>query len=304
MSTAIGEQPEVTWTPAERQALRELGRRHGLAVSGARPGLLEYVRQVWGRRHFVAAFSGAKLTSQYSQARLGQVWQLVTPLLNAMVFYLIFGVLLQTKRGVPDYIPFLVTGVFIWTFTQMSATAGVRAISGNLSLVRALHFPRASLPLAFCIQQFQQLMFSMVVLVAILLGFGVPPTAHWFLAVPALALQSLFNAGLALVLARAGSRMPDLAQLLPFLLRTWMYLSGVMYSLTAKAKHLPEAVQVLLPLNPATVYIDLVRYSLIDSFTAAQLPTHVWALAVGWALALGVGGFVYFWRAEETYGRG
>jgi teichoic acid transport system permease protein len=30
----------------------------------------------------------------------------------------------------------------------------------------------------------------------------------------------------------------------------------------------------------------------------------VWALAIGWALLAGVGGFSYFWKAEETYGRG
>ena len=62
------------------------------------------------------------------------------------------------------YIPFLVTGVFVFTFTQSSVMAGVRAISGNLGLVRALHFPRASLPISFALQQLQQLLFSMIVL--------------------------------------------------------------------------------------------------------------------------------------------
>jgi teichoic acid transport system permease protein len=296
--------PSLETDPVEQIDFRALARRHGLAVSGARPPLPVYVRQLWDRRYFIMAFSRAKLTAQYSQAKLGQLWQVVTPLLNAAVFYLVFGILLQAKRGVPDYIPFLVTGIFIWTYTQTSVTAGVRAISGNVGLVRALHFPRASLPLALCIQQFQQLMFSMLVLVVVLLGFGVPPSLHWLLAVPALATQSVFNIGLALIMARAGSNTPDLAQLMPFVLRTWMYLSGVMYSLSSKAKHMPEVVQTLLPLNPAAVYIDLMRYALIDSFHAGQLPPHVWPLAAGWALLTGVGGFVYFWRAEETYGRG
>jgi teichoic acid transport system permease protein len=296
--------PSLESDPAQQFDFRELALRHGLAVSGARPPLRMYVRQLWDRRYFILAFSRAKLTSQYSQAKLGQLWQVATPLLNAGVFYLVFGVLLQAKRGVPDYIPFLVTGVFIWTYTQTSVMAGVKAISGNIGLVRALHFPRASLPLALCIQQFQQLMFSLIVLVVVLLGFGVPPSLRWLLAVPALAAQSVFNIGLALIMARAGSNTPDLAQLMPFLLRTWMYLSGVMYSLSSKAKHMPELVQTLLPLNPAAVYIDLIRFALIDSFRSDQLPPHIWALAVGWALLVGAGGFVYFWRAEETYGRG
>ncbi|MEU6391380.1 ABC transporter permease [Streptomyces sp. NPDC046939] len=283
-----------------------LAARYGLTVSGARPSLPAYVRQLWQRRHFITAFSTAKLTAQYSQAKLGQVWQVATPLLNAAVYYFIFGVLMGTSRGVPDFVPFLVTGVFVWTFTQSSVMAGTRAISGSLGLVRALHFPRASLPISYCLQQLQQLLFSMCALVLILLCFGVPPTASWLLVVPALLLQFTFNTGLAMIMARIGANTPDIAQLMPFLLRTWMYLSGVMWSLDhlmAKTD-LPHFAAVLLRANPAAVYIDLMRFALIDSFTAAQLPPHVWAWALGWALLVGVGGFIFFWKAEETYGRG
>ncbi|MFH9013690.1 ABC transporter permease [Streptomyces sp. NPDC017943] len=286
--------------------LAALAARHGLAVSGARPSLPAYVRQLWARRHFITAFATAKLTAQYSQAKLGQVWQVMTPLLNAAVYYFIFGVLLGTKHGVPDYVPFLVTGVFVWTFTQSSIMAGTRAISGNLGLVRALHFPRAALPLSFCLQQLQQLLFSMAALVVILLCFGVPVGMSWLLAVPALFLQFTFNAGVSMVVARMGAKTPDIAQLMPFVLRTWMYVSGVMWSIDqlADKDSLPRVVTVLLEANPAAVYIDLMRFALIDSFHADRLPAHVWAIAAGWALVAGVGGFIYFWKAEETYGRG
>ncbi|CAL9512232.1 hypothetical protein SUDANB6_03669 [Streptomyces sp. enrichment culture] len=305
MSQVLHTPPPTTAPPAED--LAALAARHGLSVSGARPSLPQYVRQLWERRHFITAFATAKLTAQYSQAKLGQVWQVMTPLLNAAVYYFIFGVLLQTKQGVPDFVPFLVTGVFLWTFTQSSVMAGTRAISGNLGLVRALHFPRASLPLSFCLQQLQQLLFSMAALVVILLAFGVPPAPSWLLAVPALFLQFVFNAGLSMAVARLGARTPDIAQLMPFVLRTWMYASGVMWSIdhmTGDRSGLPSWVGPLLQLNPAAVYIDLMRFALIDTFRASQLPPHVWAIATGWALLAGVGGFVYFWKAEERYGRG
>ncbi|WP_217166912.1 ABC transporter permease [Streptomyces sp. AC512_CC834] len=293
--------------PTAGHDLAALAARHGLTVSGARPSLPQYVRQLWARRHFIGAFSTAKLTAQYSQAKLGQVWQVMTPLLNAAVYYFIFGMLMNTSRGVEDFVPFLVTGVFVWTFTQSSIMAGTRAISGNLGLVRALHFPRAALPVSFCLQQLQQLIFSMAALVVILLAFGVPPSPSWMLAVPALVLQFVFNAGVAMIMARVGSKIPDMAQLMPFLLRTWMYGSGVMFSIhhmTGPDSGLPSWVGTVLQLNPAVVYIDLMRFALIDTFGGSQLPPHVWALAVGWALVAGIGGFIYFWKAEETYGRG
>ncbi|MEU9122756.1 ABC transporter permease [Streptomyces sp. NPDC048506] len=286
--------------------LRALAERHGLTVSGARVSLPEYTRQLWHRRHFITSFATAKLTAMYTAAKLGQLWQVLTPLLNAAVYYLIFGVLLDTKKHVPDYIPFLVTGVFVFTFLQNSVMTGTRAISGNLGLVRALHFPRACLPISFCLAQLQQLLYSMGVLSVILLCFGQTPTWSWLLVFPALTLQFVFNTGLAMIMARLGARTPDLAQLMPFIMRTWMYASGVMFSISVilQGRHLPKIVVLLLNGNPAAVYIDLMRFALIDSFTAKQLPPHVWAFAAGWALLAGVIGFVYFWKAEERYGRG
>ncbi|MCZ0211181.1 ABC transporter permease [Streptomyces sp. UMAF16] len=284
----------------------ELAAKYGLSVSGARPSLVEYVRQLWGRRHFILAFSQAKLTAQYSQAKLGQLWQVATPLLNAAVYFFIFGLILHASRGMSRevYIPFLVTGVFVFTFTQSSVMSGVRAISGNLGLVRALHFPRASLPISFSLQQLQQLLFSMLVLFAVAIGFGSYPGLSWLLIVPVLVLQFLFNTGLALIVARMGAKTPDLAQLMPFLLRTWMYASGVMFSINNMLAGRPEWIVRALQVNPVAIYMDLMRFALIDGYGSSHLPPHVWAIALFWAVVFFAGGFVYFWKAEERYGRG
>lgn len=293
-------------SPDDGLSAAEVAAKYGLAVSGARPGLAEYVRQLWGRRHFILAFSQARLTAQYSQAKLGQLWQVVTPLLNALVYFLIFGLILQADRGMSMevYIPFLVTGVFTFTFTQSSVMSGVRSISGNLGLVRALHFPRAALPISFSLQQLQQLLFSMVVLFAVAVGFGSYPSLSWLLILPVLALQFLFNIGLALIMARLGSKTPDLAQLMPFVMRTWMYASGVMYSIPVMLADKPQWIADVLQWNPAAIYMDLMRFALIDSYGSENLPPHVWAVAGGWAVLVALGGFVYFWKAEERYGRG
>ncbi|MFJ9211844.1 ABC transporter permease [Streptomyces sp. NPDC102264] len=293
-------------SPDDGLSAADVAAKYGLSVSGARPGLRDYIRQLWGRRHFILAFSQAKLTAQYSQAKLGQLWQVATPLLNALVYYLIFGLILGTKKDIPQdvFVPFLVTGVFVFTFTQSSVMAGVRAISGNLGLVRALHFPRASLPVSFSLQQLQQLLFSMIVLVVVAVAFGSYPTLSWLLVVPALALQFVFNTGLALIMARLGSKTPDLAQLMPFVMRTWMYASGVMFSIPVMLKDKPSWIADVLQYNPAAIYMDLVRFALIDGYGSSNLPAHVWLVALVWSVVLGVVGFVYFWKAEERYGRG
>lgn len=286
--------------------IADLAAAHDLTLSGARPTLPRYIAQLWGRRHFVTAYATARMHAQYSEASLGQVWHLMTPLLNAAVYYFIFGIVMHASRGVQNYLPFLITGVFIWDFIGSSVNAATRAVQGNLGLVRALHFPRASLPLSTVVQLFQQLLVTMGALVIMLLIFGQTPALSWLLVFPTLLLMAVFCAGCAMIMARIGAKSPDISQLMPFVLRTWMYASGVMWSIDQmlRTDHLPHWVSTALKLNPAAVFIDLMRFALIDTYTERGLPPHVWLIALGWALLVGVGGFVFFWKAEEEYGRG
>ncbi|NYF58199.1 ABC transporter permease [Micromonospora purpureochromogenes] len=289
--------PETGLTQAQ------LAARHGLRVAGERPSLAEYSRRLWSYRHFIAAYANAKLVASYSNAKLGQVWQVLTPLTNALVYYLIFGVVLA-QNDMPNFIAYLTTGLFIFNFTQSAVLAGTQSISGNLGLIRALHFPRASLPLAATLTQFQQLLASMIVLVGIVLVTGEPITLKWLMVVPALLLQAVFNAGIVMVVARMGSKASDLKQVMPFLLRTWMYGSGVLYSVSL-FERLPGWATTVVQFNPMLVYIELARYSLLEQAPLLnESLTQLWLVGAAWAVLAGVGGFIYFWRGEQEYGRG
>ena len=104
--------------------LGEFAVEHGLALSSARPPAFDYLRQLWQRRHFIGGLATALNVSMYTEARLGQLWQVLTPLLNVAVYFFVFGELLHTSRGVPNYLPFLVTGVFVYNFTMRSFITG------------------------------------------------------------------------------------------------------------------------------------------------------------------------------------
>ncbi|WP_320068615.1 ABC transporter permease [Micromonospora sp. RTGN7] len=282
----------------------QLAARHGLRVAGERPSLAHYTRRLWTYRHFIAAYSNAKLVASFSNARLGQLWQVLTPLTNAAVYYLIFGLVLK-QDSIPNFIAYLTAGLFIFNFTQTTVQNGTQSITSNLGLIRALHFPRACLPLAVMLTQFQQLMASLVVLAGIVLVTGEPLTAEWLMLVPAVLLQAVFNAGLTLAVARAGAKIADLKQVMPFLLRTWMYGSGVLYSVALFEEELPGWATKLVEANPMLVFIELARHALLEQ--APLLNTsllQLWLYAVGWAVVMGVGGFIYFWRGEQEYGRG
>jgi len=321
-------------------SLAEFAFEHGLRPSAARPPVLAYLRQLWHRWNFIIAFATARNIAMYTEARLGQLWQVLTPLFNVAVYYLIFGVLLNTSRGIPHFISFLVIGVFVFNFTQRAFISTSKVITDSLPLIRALQFPRASLPLAYVMIELQQMFLSMLVLFVIILVVGDPVTWYWLLIIPILLLQTIFNVGVGLLVARLGSQVNDFSQLLPFLLRTWMYLSGVMFSI-ATLTQVPARAKAILQLNPAALYITLMRNALLLSqrlsfpgtkagnavrcarwhhyspkkdpasvmydsayCPATANPAHYWYYAVGWAvLALAVG-FFFFWRAEAKYGRG
>ncbi len=271
----------------------------GLQRAGARLPVNEYIQRLWDRRWFVAAYSSATNGVGYEGSFLGQAWQLLTPLLNIFVYYLIFGVLLHTNRGVPNFIAFLSVGIFVFAFCTTSLTSGAKAITGNLGLVRALQFPRAVLPLSTTLVALLQLLYSLIVLVPILLLSGEPVRLQWLELVPAIGLQTLFCLGLAFLVARIGARVPDTTQVLPFLARVWMYMSGVMYSVQVFTQGQPHWVGAILRLNPANVYLALARNALLVS---NPVTLQTWLLGIAWGVGMLATSFLYFWRGEELYG--
>jgi teichoic acid transport system permease protein len=248
------------------EPLAALAERYGLKLSGARPTLRQYVTTLWGRRHFIVGYATARNVSMYTDAKLGQLWQVLTPLLNACVYYLIFGLLFQQSRGVEHYEAFLVAGVFVFAFTERSIVTGSTVMRVNLQLIRALYFPRASLPLAYVIVELQQMLVGMGVLFAIVLAYGEPLTLYWFLLVPAVILQTLFNTGAALMVARMGGSVADVSELIPFFLRITRYFCGVMYMISTLPAAIPGWAMKVLTLNPPAVFIALVRVALMQSY--------------------------------------
>jgi teichoic acid transport system permease protein len=209
------------------------------------------------------------------------------------------GLQRKTNRGVPNYIAYLSVGVFVFAFCQGALTTGARAITGNLGLVRALQFPRAVLPMSTTLVALMRLIYSLAVLIPIVLLSGEPLTWQWLELVPVIGLQALFCLGLAFVVARLGAQIPDMAEILPFFSRMWMYVSGVMYSVTVFTRGHAGWVSTVMTWNPGYVYLQLARHALLVGSPATFAN---WLAAIAWAVGTLVMSYLYFWRGEEDYG--
>ena len=297
--TEVRESPTLA---PDRLSAAELAERFGMARAGARPPLPAYLRDLWGRRHFIASYTRATTAATYSSSFLGQIWQVLTPLLNAAVYFFVFGYLLATKRNIHNFIGYLTIGIFIFSYMQNAIIHGSRSVTNNINIIRALHFPRATLPLGTTAIAFQQLLASLLAMLPIVLLTGEPIRWAWLEIVPIVFLESLFALGAALIVARIGAAIPDTSQFLPFVLRTWLYLSGIFYSIYEFTKHHSHWVRLVLEFNPGAVYPELTRHALLTK--QDPLTAHVWTAAIGWAVVAVVVGMLYFWHGEEQYGRG
>jgi teichoic acid transport system permease protein len=289
-----------TSPPAEAQGLKQLG---------GRPTLGRYVSQLWGRRHFATELAYSRFRAQNEEDRLGIGWTVLGPLINAAVYGMVFGVLMKSDtRPADQFVPFLVTGVFTFQYFSSCLSGGAKAIIGNMGLVRSLHFPRAVLPISLVLQNMFALMPMMAVLAILVVIFGEPVSVNWLLVPPALLLFTMFNLGVAFIAARLTIHVRDLAQLIPFISRVLFYISGVFFSVEATvgdSEGFAGFLGLVMKYNPVHIYIELVRFGLLTpNADATPYATPImWMMGLVWGVALMIVGFLFFWRAEERYGR-
>lgn len=272
-----------------------------LSRVGARPAFLDYLVQLWDFRSFIIYDARARVKSGTRRDKLGSAWLLLNPIFNGVTYFVIFGLLLGTGNGIPNFIGYLTIGIFMFQMTSGAITGGARSIQQNRALVQGFTFPRAALPLGVNIRE--AMVNVPMILAMLLLVLVIPPTEpitwRWLLIIPVLLLQFLFNLGVGMTLARVISRVNDVSHLLPFALRALMYLSAIFFSYERFIHH-PVLLSIM-QANPMFIIIDITRDCLLYGVTPAL---QSWVVLIAWSLSALIIGSVYFWKGEESYVRG
>lgn len=264
----------------------------------ARPPIPDYLAGLWSRRDFIAAVPKNQLRANNMDTLLGNLWFLVNPALQTVVYFLIFGVLLEVDRGVDNYLGYLVIGVLSFTFVTSSMLSAARCLQVNLTLIRSMYFPRAVIPIATTLASFYTFLPAIAIMVGLVLVTGNVPTWRWLLLPVVLLMMFALTQGVVFVVARLGKVVPDLHSLLPHLIRLLFYCSGVLFA--------PESftdddwVLWLFKINPFFEMLELLRWV----FLGRSAGWEMWAMASGWSAIALVGGALVFWRGETSYGTG
>ncbi|WP_026534572.1 ABC transporter permease [Arthrobacter sp. H14] len=265
---------------------------------GARPPLHKYLQEMWQRRDFAIAMARYKIEADNQKNRLGMIWIGLSPVLTAIVYGVVFG-LLQGDRRPDNFASFIIVGVFLFQYFTNTMNSGAKSIVSNRSLVQSLAFPRMTLPMATVIQQLMNVVVIIGVMYVILLVLGNPPSLSWLLIVPLVMIMTVFNAGVALFTARLTAHTRDLTQVLPIVTRIFFYTSGVLFPIDRVLSHFPALVKVY-DFHPIYEFLVIGRGVLLEGY---EVPAEYWLYASAWALLLLVIGTVTFWAAEESYGR-
>jgi lipopolysaccharide transport system permease protein len=222
---------------------------------------------------------------RYKRSVFGIAWSLLNPLAQLIVFHLIFQLVLPLN--IPNYAPFLFTGLLAWNWFQTSLYAATGSVVDNRDLIKRPGFPVLILPVVSVITNFIHYLLALPVLIAFLLIGGIRLTGSVVFLPILFAIQFVLTLGIAYLLAAVHVRFRDTQYLLSVVLFLGFYLSPIFY----EASIVPERYQFLYNLNPMVTLIESYR----DIFLFSRMPDPGWLLVLCLfaIIILGFGHFVY-----------
>ncbi len=201
----------------------------------------------------------ATLRAEVSSARLNWLWWILEPVLQMLVYIVIFGYIFRASTEF--YPAYIFIGLTAWRFFSSTLTRSARLIRANKSLLWRVCLPRFLLVQTQMLCNGFKLLVSYGIVLVLLLIYRIPPSVHLLQVLPLLLLLWLVTFGLSTVILHVGVYLDDVNDLLPILLRLWMYFTGIFYSIQDR---IPGSFgHWLLRLNPLAFILDGLRQSLL-----------------------------------------
>lgn len=246
----------------------------------ARPSLIDYFRQLWGRRHFIGAEARAKAFQTTRDMKLGKVWLIVSPFLESALYGIIFALLLQVNRGIDNFVGYVVIGITFFQVFSKNLNAGIGLVKKNRNLIKSFMFPRASIVISQGLRFFLDTVPPMIVAVVFGVLMGLPDSLNWtiLLALPLFILGHIFSIGLMFIASRVTAFYPDFQVLISLGQRAWFYGSGVFFSIERFSSH--PVLMWLFKNNPAYIFLTAMR----DVVLYGHVPSlQVWLTLFIWS---------------------
>lgn len=284
---------------------------YGPHVAGL-PNLRQYFRDLWNRWEFAAEFSRSGIKAANTSTVFGQLWLVLNPMLLALVYFVLVSVLagprtpqaaeegtgaaaLVTAPTSIDLLAHITCGLFLYYFFQGSVAAGANSVTGGGRLIMNMAFPRILMPLAAMRTAFIRFLPTVPVFLVIRAFTDEPWGIEMLAGLYFLLCVTIFGTGLAALVAAVQVYFRDMSSFLPYILRLWLYVSPVLWSME---RMIGSKFETLAWFNPLFSMIGGWNQTMLSS----QIPGwQVWVVSMAWALVALVVGSLFFISRERDF---
>ena len=255
------------------------------------------------RRDLIWQFTQRSIEIRHRGSRLGPLWALLNPLSMLVLYYVLFGVLFETRFNVIpnetgyDRLLAMFLGLSLFHAFSETLSWAPGVITANPNFVKKVVFPLEVLPVAQLGAAAFHLMVSLG-LVLVASAFGTAGLSWHVLWLPVLVLPLLMLAlGIAWFLAALGVFLRDIGQLTAFVVTAMQFASAVMFPMTMISTKAPE-IWTILRFNPLLRLVDLARHTVLWH---QPMQWDKLAFIYGCAIVVFVVGAVFFALLRKSF---
>ena len=252
------------------------------------------VGELWEHRDLLYFLTLRDVKTKYAQSVLGVGWAVINPLLQALIFTVIFGNLADLgSDGVP-YLLFNFTAMVPWTYFSSTLTGATGSLIANRNMLTKIYFPRLVLPFTAALSTSIDLGIGCLVLAGFLVYYGVMPGPLVLVLPLLLLILVLTGLGLGSFLAALAVQYRDVQYAMGLLVRVLIYSAPVVYSVDL----VPAAYRSWYALNPLVGIIEGMRSALLNT---RPMPWDYLLSGGVVAVLIFVLGTLYFKRTERLF---
>lgn len=229
----------------------------------------------------------------YAQTILGFSWAILQPLIQIVIFTIVFGKVAKIDTDGIPYVLFSSVAIIPWAFMSQAMTASSQSLVTGQSMLGKVYFPRLIYPLTPVFAKLVDFSISLFLIIPLFVYFGIVPSRNLLLFPLFITLMILLAAGVGIWLSAMAIRFRDVKFAMPFLIQMLMYTAPIVYS----SSSIPENLRILYSLNPLVGIIEGVRAVLLGLPLAWEFIVPGLVTAV----VLFVSGVFYFHRMERVF---
>jgi lipopolysaccharide transport system permease protein len=229
----------------------------------------------------------------YAQTILGFLWAILQPLIQIIIFTIIFGKVAKiSTEGVP-YVLFSSVAIIPWTYLSQAIGQSSQSLVSGQHMLGKIYFPRLIFPLTSVLAKLLDFGISMLIILVVILYYRVVPTWNLLFFPLFIVIMMSISAGVGMWLSALAIRFRDVKFAMPFAIRMLMYTAPIVYS----ASSIPEKWRLVYSLNPIVGVIEGFRACLLGT----PMPwTYIWSGIITTAIIL-ISGAFYFKRMERVF---